>query len=119
MSTATTTTTAALDVQHLPDDPAVLKRMIEELLGALAARQRELSQIQVRLDQLLRRLYGPRSERFDPSQLSLFTQPDAAAANGDGPTGPDESKPAKAKRRHKHGRQRPPQHLPGSVGCMS
>jgi transposase len=112
MSTATTTTTAALDVQHLPDDVAVLKRMIEELLGALAARQRELSQIQTRLDQLLRRLYGPRSERFDPSQLSLFTQTDAAAANGDGPTGPDESKPAKAKRRHKHGRQQPPKHLP-------
>ena len=51
----------------LPDDPAVLKQMIRELLDLLRQTRHENEQLQHRLDLLLRRLYGPRTERFDPN----------------------------------------------------
>jgi transposase len=108
MSTAAAKPIPALDtVDGLPDDPALLKRMLEEVLGALRQRDRDLHQVQDRLDQLLRRLYGPRSERFDPHQLLLFDlAPDDAAtpplSSGDADT---------ASRRRPHGRRRPPAHL--------
>ena len=40
---------------QLPDDPAILQRMIHELLEALRGTRRENEQLQHRLDQLLRR----------------------------------------------------------------
>src|SRR4051812_48846347 len=66
---ASTPVTVTCPVTALPDDPVVLKRMLEELLVALQQRDRELHQLQARLDQVLRRLFGPRAERLDPSQL--------------------------------------------------
>jgi transposase len=94
----------------LPDDPAVLKRLLEEVLDALRRRDHELHQVQARLDQLLRRLYGPRSERLDPNQLLLFA---AAAAAPAAPRPPPAPAPTEAepKRARPHGRQRPPAHL--------
>src|SRR5271165_4579198 len=89
----------------LPDDPVLLKQMIGELLATLRQRDHELDGVRARLDQLLRRLYGPRAERFDPSQPLLFSEPTAAAA---APAAPD--KPVSAARGH--GRQRLPQNLP-------
>jgi transposase len=62
-------------LDHLPDDPVVLKRMLAELLEALHRRDHELQHLQQRMDQLLRRLYGPRAERFDPNQPLLFAVP--------------------------------------------
>ncbi len=59
----------------LPDNPVVLQHMIRELLATLKDRDRELDGVRHRLDQLLRRLYGPRSERINPDQLSLFDNP--------------------------------------------
>jgi transposase len=56
----------------LPDDPTVLKQMIVELLTTLKQRDRENEHLQHRLQQLLRRLYGPRAERYDPNQPLLF-----------------------------------------------
>jgi len=63
------------------------------------------------LDQLLRRLYGPRSERIDPNQPPLFADlndpapPEAAPlpASCDGPA---------ARRKPGHGRKALPKHLP-------
>jgi hypothetical protein len=59
---------------------------------------------------LLRRLYGPRSERLNPDQLLLFSEPPAPEAMTPAvPTEPGESmKP----RRKGHGRQQLPRHLP-------
>jgi transposase len=65
------------DAAHLPDEPALLKQMIAELLTTLHGRDRECAQLRHRLDQLLRRLYGPRAERFDPNQPTLFGEPEA------------------------------------------
>ena len=48
----------------LPDDLDTLKRMIRELLDQLRSRDRELDGVRHRLDQLLRRLYGPKGEKF-------------------------------------------------------
>src|SRR3954471_16267638 len=59
----------------LPDDPAILQQMIRELLDILRQTRHENEQLQHRFHLLLLRLYGPRTERFDPNQPLLF--PDA------------------------------------------
>src|SRR5580765_2154410 len=56
----------------LPDDPLLLQGMIRELVQMLQDRTRELAGVQHRLDLLLKRLYGPKAERFDPNQPTLF-----------------------------------------------
>jgi hypothetical protein len=75
----------------LPDDAPTLKRMVGELLDTLRDQRRENEQLRSRLDQLLRRIYGPRSERINPDQPLLF---DAV---------PGEPTP----RRHRRSNQRP------------
>ena len=52
----------------LPDDVPVLHAMIRELLDALKKTRHECDGVQQRLDLLLRKLYGPKAERFDPNQ---------------------------------------------------
>src|SRR5881628_151244 len=73
------TSTAAPEAPPLPDDPVILKRMIVELLDTLKTTRRQNDQLHHRLDQLLRRLYGPRAEKFDPSQPWLFPELQQAA----------------------------------------
>jgi transposase len=65
----------------LPNDIATLHAMIAELLAALKKEQREREGLQQRIDQLLRRLYGPKAERFDPNQPWLI--PEMAQAEAD------------------------------------
>jgi len=69
----------------LPDDPAALKQMIAELLRALQEAQSECAGLRQRLDQLLRRLYGPKAERFDPNQPWLLPELAAEAAAAPAP----------------------------------
>ena len=92
----------------LPDDPAVLKQMIAELLTTLRQRDHELEGVRARLDQLLRRLYGPRAERVNPDQLLLFADlmPSAPA-----PPPEAEGRSSSAAPRG-HGRRQPPRALP-------
>jgi transposase len=86
-------------IDQLPDDPALLKRMIAQrdaVIGhirteAAAERQAVIERIRqeaaeqmealrlrleaekrAAIDAILRRFYGPRSEAFDPTQLLLF-----------------------------------------------
>jgi transposase len=94
----------------LPDDPETLKGMIRELLAALHDKDRALSGVQHRLDQLLRRLYGPKSERFRPDQPDLFDhllppEPDTPADE------PATTTPDQPRRGKKHGRRRLPADL--------
>jgi len=63
----------------LPDDVATLHAMIVELLEALQQSQHACAGLQQRLDQLLRRLYGPKAERFDPNQPWLLPELAGAA----------------------------------------
>ena len=72
-------------VAELPDDPALLKRLLDRAHDALierikaeaaeqleAQRQRLEAEKKAEIDAILRRFYGPKSERFDPRQLLLF-----------------------------------------------
>jgi transposase len=98
--------------EQLPDDIATLKRMILELLASLHERDRDLEGLQHRINLLLRRLYGPRGERFDPNQPLLFPE---MAAGLDTPTEapPEPAPPRQPKRRCRpHGRRRLPENLP-------
>src|SRR3954462_3558035 len=109
MSAAATTAVPAIDPAHLPDDPPLLKAMLAEVLAALRASRQEGERLRERLDQLLRRLYGPRSERLHPDQLLLFADPPAEEDPPLPPTNPEEeAKP----RRKGHGRRQLPKHLP-------
>jgi transposase len=101
----------------LPSDPAILQQMILELLAALRESQHQNEQLQHRLDLLLRRLYGPRTERFDPNQKLLIPDlfdplvPEAPTTTEAPPadTNPDA---APAKRSRPHGRRPLPKNLP-------
>lgn len=99
--------------EQLPDDPEVLKRMILELLATLQREQHDKQQLRDRLDLLLRRLYGPRSERVNPDQLLLFAEPDPAATTVPSASPAPEAAPAASPRRSQpHGRRRLPENLP-------
>ena len=67
-----------VDTSALPDDPAVLKQMIAELIRALRSERRDKEAVQQRLDALLRRYYAPRPD--NPNQPLLFPQPEPEEA---------------------------------------
>jgi transposase len=116
-----------LCVEELPDDPIVLKRVLVER-EALIARIKEEAAEQLETQRerleaehkavvaaLLRRLYGPRSERFDPRQLFLFGQL-VDRLPLDSKSIEEEAGEAlttrRVKKRHDHGRSPLPDHLP-------
>jgi transposase len=100
------------DAEHLPDDVATLKGMVLELLASLHDRDRNIEGMQHRIHLLLRRLYGPRGERFDPNQLLLFVEMAAGQDTAqEAPTEPPT--PGEPQRRCRpHGRRRLPENLP-------
>src|SRR5262245_29769681 len=59
----------------LPDDPAVLRGMVRELLATNRGQQRRIEHLEHRLDLLLKRVYGPRADTLNPDQPSLFGDP--------------------------------------------
>ena len=91
----------------LPIDVATLHAMIRELLESLHQEQREREGVQQRLDLLLRKLYGPKAERFDPNQPWLL--PEMSANAGQTPTeeaparDDDEKEPGNGKPRPRNG----------------
>lgn len=92
--------------------------MIRELLDALKHEQHEREGVQQRLDLLLRKLYGPKAERFDPNQPWLLPEmaPDAAVAvSEESPNeeSPDEESPSNGtpKKRNGGGRKKLPENL--------
>jgi transposase len=97
--------------EQLPDDVATLKRMVLELLVSLLDRDRNIEGLRHRIHLLLRRLYGPRGERFDPNQLLLFVEMVAGQDTAqEVPTEPPA--PTKPQRRCRpHGRRRLPENL--------
>jgi transposase len=62
----------------LPDDPALLKDMIGQLLAVNSQLQHKNDRLQHELEQLRRRLLGHKSEKLHPNQLLLFTEPAGA-----------------------------------------
>ena len=101
---------SAVDTSKLPDDTAVLKQMIAELIRALRQSRRDQESLQQRLDALLRRYYAPRPA--DPNQPSLFAPPEEAAAPPASPPPPSEEESSqRGKKSRPHGRRRPAREL--------
>ena len=110
---------------ELPDDPVLLKHLIIQRDSVIAQRDTVIAQhvesiqllsqdnqlLRHRLSALLRSSYGPRSEHFDPRQLLLFglLVPRIESGGIESPAAPSTRKSAN---RHKHGRQKLPDHLP-------
>jgi transposase len=103
---------------QLPDDPVILQQMIRELLIALRQTRHENEDLQHRLDLLLRRLYGPRTERFDPNQPLLIPdafEPQDTIAKSEEPPVDTAAVPepaTDAPKRRGHGRKGLPKNLP-------
>jgi transposase len=111
---------------ELPNDVAALKQLIadqqqiidrirEEAARQLEAeRERHAAELKAAVTALLRRYYGPRSERFDPRQLLLFGQAvdqlpldEKSVAEEAG----ERLVTRRVKNRDQHGRQQLPEHL--------
>ena len=65
------------DAVHRPDDLSLCHQIIDEQQSTIDQLQRELAQAKHFVEQLLRSRYGPRSERVDPNQLSMFDAGDS------------------------------------------
>lgn len=94
----------------LPDDIESAHRLIRELLAALRQQTHLNDALQHQLEQLLRRLYGKKSEKLDPDQLWLFAREILEAG---GPEITPEPKPTPARAPVPgHGRKPLPASLP-------
>ena len=94
----------------LPDDPGLLKAIVRELLAANRDLQRRNDQLAHRLDLLLKRVYGPRTDHLHPHQPTLFDEPPVADTPvSQLPVEPDVEATLVAKKGH--GRRRLPENL--------
>ena len=107
---------------ELPTDLETAHQLIAELLETVRTQGRFIEKLQHQLEQLLRRIYGRKSEKLDPNQLFLFarelleTAGDDPAAAGEPTPAPSQetvpaAKPAPPKKPG-HGRKPLPKHLP-------
>jgi len=127
----------SLDLAALPDDPALLKRLVvaerrerdrqlaqrDQLLAQIkeeaaaqleAQRERHAAELKAAIQALLRRYYGPRSESFDPRQLFLFGQLVEQLPLNEASIAEEAGEPLvtrRVKNRHPHGRQQLPECL--------
>jgi transposase len=121
---------------ELPDDPILLKQMIGQRDAVITQREAALAQREAQLEQVkreaaeriealqqqhkaeiaavLRRFYGPKSEKFDPRQLLIFGLAVADQIPVDEKAVEAEAGEKLKTRRvhHKHGRRKLPDHLP-------
>ena len=113
----------------LPDDPVLLKQMILQRDDAIAQQRSAIDQIKreaadqleamkqrhkAEMDAILRRFYGPHSERFDPTQLLLFgiTIDQLPVDHKTVETESGQKLKTRRVNHHKHGRGKLPDHLP-------
>ena len=103
-----------LSIDTLPDDPKLLKAMIVQIKQEAADRIEAIEQKhQAEIAAVLRRFYGPKSERFDPRQLLLFgLRVDSMPLDTSAIEEAAGEKLVNRRVRHKHGRNHLPDHLP-------
>lgn len=106
------------DLDHLPNDAGVLKELVIDLWTSLQKQRDENKVLRENFDALLRRYWGPKSEKCDPAQRMLFdVSPDpeiAAALASLAPKDSDsEEQPSTTPTRKKgaHGRRKMPENL--------
>jgi transposase len=104
----------------LPSDVAILQKLllherdvVASMSQTISEQQRKLQQQEHRLAQLLRQFYGPRGERFNPDQLTLFDAAEltAIAQETAEPAAAEESASARP-RQPGHGRRSIPAGVP-------
>jgi transposase len=61
-----------IDPAQLPDDPALLKALVVQLVGSLGERDARIAQLERHMDLLVRKVFGRTSEKSDANQLALF-----------------------------------------------
>ena len=97
------------DPALLPDDPAVLKQLVVQLLEELQKAHARLERQEHHMHLLLKRIYGSTSEKLDPRQGVLF---DPQSERGRGPPSAPRAAAAPRRRfrknRDRHGRGRIP-----------
>lgn len=91
----------------LPDDVAVLKQLIAELIRELQRSRKDCAAAQQRLDALLRRLYERRAAAPDPNQPLLFPEMTEPATAPEPPPPADKPADTPPRNRKPHGRRRP------------
>ena len=100
------------DPTLLPDDPAILKALVVQLLEELRQAHARLERQEHHMHLLLKRIYGSTSEKVDPRQGVLFdAQTGAEEATADAPppaTDAPAASPSAPKNRDRHGRGRIP-----------
>jgi transposase len=95
----------------LPEDIETAHRLIRELLATLHQQAHLNEKLQHQLEQLLRRIYGKKSEKLDPDQLWLFAREILATAEAE--TTPEPAAPvASPNPAQGHGRKPLPASLP-------
>jgi hypothetical protein len=116
------------DIANLPDNVELLKQMVVQLATELQREQAAHRQLRQNFDLLLKRFWGPKSEKAAPGQLALFEKalaesdlanlalplvapPPVAASE---PAKPDTESP-KSSCKSPHGRRRCPDHLSRTV----
>ena len=101
------------DAALLPDDVAVLKQLVVQLLEELQKANSRLERQEHHMHLLLKRLYGSTSEKRDPRQGVLFDSQsgrEEPAASVPSAAAPPASS-SLSKKRHKHGRGRIPERI--------
>jgi transposase len=115
-----TTGSMTLAIDELPDDMVTLKRLIlaerEQRQAAIdkAVKTAVDAAVKAAVAAILRRYYGPRSERFDPRQLLLFGQRIDQLPLDEASVAEEAGEPLvtrRIKNRDQHGRQQLPEHL--------
>ena len=100
------------DPALLPDDPAVLKQLVVQLLEELQKAHARLERQEHHMHLLLKRIYGSTSEKFDPRQGVLFdAQPGEEDCRRHARRRPPRcaaASPSTSKNRDRHGRGRIP-----------
>ena len=104
-------TTPETTIESIPDDLAHCHAVIGELTATIRLQEREKAALLHRIEQLLRQVYGRRSEKIDPAQLLLFVAEAMAAVVDAGAQSEVEAPPATPKKKG-HGRKKPPAELP-------
>ena len=100
------------EADHLPDDVTLLKQMVREQAETIRQSQQRIEKLEHYLEVVLRRQYGPRSERIDPDQLQLFAGDAVTEESEDVPEeDAEDEEPAERQRRH-GGRRKLPAELP-------
>jgi transposase len=97
---------------ELPEDISTLQAMVLQLLSDVNEKNRQIDDLQNQLEWFKRHVFGRRSEKLSPNQLTLFQ-----GMAAEQPTTPEESNPdpidiSGKSKKHLNGRRPLPEHLP-------